>query len=116
MKSDKFNRVATGPAAALRLWTRSSHFRGEMSALSVGNPSYVGGGACDRGRSDHAPAGDRQYRSLDRSIRRPIGTAMDMAVRELAPRYRAPQWIDDFDPGGPGGAPVEVPVFFAEGL
>jgi len=53
---------------------------------------------------------------LDQSIRRPIGTAMDMAVRELAPRHRGPQWIDDFDPGGPGGAPVEVPVFFAEGL
>ena len=53
---------------------------------------------------------------LDQSIRRPIGTAMDMAVRELAPRHRAPQWIDDFDPGGPGGAPVEVRVFLAEGI
>jgi len=52
----------------------------------------------------------------DQSIRRPIGGALHMAVRELARRHRAPQRIDNFDPGGPGGAPVEVPVFFAEGL
>src|SRR5215467_12627085 len=32
----------------------------------------------------------------DQSIRRPIGGALHMAVRELAPRHRAPQRIDDF--------------------
>jgi AAA ATPase domain len=32
----------------------------------------------------------------DQSIRRPIGSALHMAVRELAPRHRAPQRIDDF--------------------
>ena len=32
----------------------------------------------------------------DQSIRRPIGGALHMAVRELAPRHRAPQRIDGF--------------------
>lgn len=32
----------------------------------------------------------------DQSIRRPIGGALHMAVRELAPRHRAPDRIDDF--------------------
>ena len=32
----------------------------------------------------------------DQSIRRPIGGALHMAVRELAPRHRAPERIDDF--------------------
>jgi len=32
----------------------------------------------------------------DQSIRRPIGGALHMAVRELAPRHRAPQRINDF--------------------
>src|SRR6266568_5206921 len=32
----------------------------------------------------------------EQSIRRPIGGALHMAVRELAPRHRAPQRIDDF--------------------
>ena len=43
MKSDKFNRVATGPAAALRLWTRSSHFRGRNVGF-VSGESVLGGG------------------------------------------------------------------------
>jgi hypothetical protein len=53
----------------------------------------------------------------DQSIRRPIGSALHMAVRELAPRHRAPQRIDDFlavlkaflarDPRAPkGGAAI----------
>jgi hypothetical protein len=50
----------------------------------------------------------------DQSIRRPIGSALHVAVRELAPRHRAPQRIDDFlgvlkafmarDPRAPKGA------------
>jgi hypothetical protein len=32
----------------------------------------------------------------DQSIRRPIASALHMAVRELAPRHRAPDRIDDF--------------------
>jgi hypothetical protein len=32
----------------------------------------------------------------DQSIRRPIGGALHMAIRELAPRHRAPQRIDEF--------------------
>jgi len=32
----------------------------------------------------------------DQSIRRPIGAALHMAVRELAPRHRSPQRIDEF--------------------
>jgi hypothetical protein len=32
----------------------------------------------------------------DQSIRRPIGGALHMAIRELAPRHRAPDRIDDF--------------------
>ena len=53
----------------------------------------------------------------DQSIRRPIGGALHMAVRELAPRHRAPDRIDDFlgvlkafmarDPSAPkGGAGI----------
>jgi hypothetical protein len=50
----------------------------------------------------------------DQSIRRPIASALHMAVRELAPRHRAPDRIDDFlgvlkafalrDPKAPRGA------------
>jgi hypothetical protein len=50
----------------------------------------------------------------DQSIRRPIASALHMAVRELAPRHRAPDRIDDFlgvlkafalrDPRAPKGA------------
>src|SRR5689334_4644184 len=32
----------------------------------------------------------------DQSIRRPVASALHMAVRELAPRHRAPDRIDDF--------------------
>ncbi len=32
----------------------------------------------------------------DQSIRRPVGAALHMAIRELAPRHRAPDRIDDF--------------------
>ncbi|MFY1674299.1 ATP-binding protein [Plantactinospora sp. WMMB334] len=51
----------------------------------------------------------------DQSIRRPVAAALHMAVRELAPRHRAPDRIDDFlgvlkafalraAPGGSGGS------------
>src|SRR2546430_13656221 len=50
----------------------------------------------------------------DQSIRRPVANALHMAVRELAPRHRAPDRIDDFlgvlkafalrDPRAPKGA------------
>jgi hypothetical protein len=50
----------------------------------------------------------------DQSIRRPVANALHMAVRELAPRHRAPDRIDDFlgvlkafalrDPKAPKGA------------
>jgi hypothetical protein len=50
----------------------------------------------------------------DQSIRRPVAAALHMAVRELAPRHRAPDRIDDFlgvlkafalrDPRAPKGA------------
>jgi hypothetical protein len=50
----------------------------------------------------------------DQSIRRPVASALHMAVRELAPRHRAPDRIDDFlgvlkafalrDPQAPKGA------------
>ncbi len=50
----------------------------------------------------------------DQSIRRPVASALHMAVRELAPRHRAPDRIDDFlgvlkafalrDPNAPKGA------------
>ncbi len=50
----------------------------------------------------------------DQSIRRPVASALHMAVRELAPRHRAPDRIDDFlgvlkafalrDPKAPNGA------------
>jgi AAA ATPase domain len=52
----------------------------------------------------------------DQSIRRPIGAALHMAVRELAPRHRAPDRIDEFlgilkaylskDPKAVKGAPL----------
>src|SRR6202046_1567106 len=52
----------------------------------------------------------------DQSIRRPIARALHMAVRELAPRHRAPDRIDDFlavlkafalrDPKAPKGSSV----------
>jgi hypothetical protein len=52
----------------------------------------------------------------DQSIRRPIASALHMAVRELAPRHRAPDRIDDFlgvlkafalrDPKAPKGTSV----------
>ena len=32
----------------------------------------------------------------DQSIRRPIGSALHMAIREIAPRHRAPDRVDDF--------------------
>src|SRR3982074_2796984 len=35
----------------------------------------------------------------DQSIRRPIASALHMAVRELAPRHRAPDRIDHFPAG-----------------
>ena len=50
----------------------------------------------------------------DQSIRRPVASALHMAVRELAPRHRTPDRIDDFlgvlkafalrDPNAPKGA------------
>ncbi|WP_422772541.1 ATP-binding protein [Plantactinospora sp. WMMC1484] len=51
----------------------------------------------------------------DQSIRRPVAAALHMAIRELAPRHRAPDRIDDFlgvlkafalrsAPGGSGGS------------
>jgi hypothetical protein len=50
----------------------------------------------------------------DQSVRRPVAAALHMAVRELAPRHRAPDRIDDFlgvlkafvirDPGAPKGS------------
>src|ERR1700686_4074058 len=61
----------------------------------------------------------------DQSIRRPIGSALHMAARELAPRHRAPQRIDDFlgvvkaflarDPAAPKGSQlshlgIDVPM------
>src|SRR6266516_5825446 len=52
----------------------------------------------------------------DQSIRRPVAAALHMAVRELAPRHRAPDRIDDFlsvlqafalrDPKAPKGSSV----------
>ena len=54
----------------------------------------------------------------DQSIRRPVASALHMAVRELAPRHRAPDRIDDFlgvlkafalrDPRAPRGTPVSA--------
>jgi hypothetical protein len=54
----------------------------------------------------------------DQSIRRPVGSALHLAVRELAPRHRAPDRIDDFlgvlkaflssDPKAPKGARTNV--------
>jgi hypothetical protein len=54
----------------------------------------------------------------DQSIRRPIASALHMAVRELAPRHRAPDRIDDFlgvlkafalrDPSAPKGTSVNA--------
>ena len=54
----------------------------------------------------------------DQSIRRPVASALHMAVRELAPRHRAPDRIDDFlgvlkafalrDPQGARGATVNA--------
>ena len=58
----------------------------------------------------------------DQSIRRPVASALHMAVRELAPRHRAPDRIEDFlgvlkafalrDPKAPKGASlgIDVPV------
>lgn len=50
----------------------------------------------------------------DQSIRRPVAAALHMAARELAPRHRAPERVDDFlgvlkafalrDPSAPKGA------------
>jgi hypothetical protein len=52
----------------------------------------------------------------DQSIRRPVASALHMAVRELAPRHRAPDRIDAFlgvlkafalrDPKAPKGSSV----------
>jgi len=54
----------------------------------------------------------------DQSIRRPVASALHMAVRELAPRHRAPDRIDDFlgvlkafalrDPQGARGSAVNA--------
>jgi hypothetical protein len=54
----------------------------------------------------------------DQSIRRPVASALHMAVRELAPRHRAPDRIDDFlsvlkafalrDPGTSKGTSVNA--------
>ena len=54
----------------------------------------------------------------DQSIRRPVASALHVAVRELAPRHRAPDRIDDFlgvlkafalrDPSGPRGSAVNA--------
>ena len=56
----------------------------------------------------------------DQSIRRPVASALHMAVRELAPRHRAPDRIDDFlgvlkafalrDPKAPKGIHGQRPV------
>jgi hypothetical protein len=58
----------------------------------------------------------------DQSIRRPIAGALHMAVRELAPRHRAPDRIDDFlgvlkafalrDPKAPKGTSVTAQFGF----
>src|ERR1700729_2415869 len=54
----------------------------------------------------------------DQSIRRPVASALHMAVRELAPRHRAPDRVDDFlsvlkafalrDPNAPKGSAASV--------
>ncbi len=54
----------------------------------------------------------------DQSIRRPVASALHMAVRELAPRHRAPDRIDDFlgvlkafairDPNAPKGPAASI--------
>ena len=54
----------------------------------------------------------------DQSIRRPVANALHMAVRELAPRHRAPDRVDDFlsvlkafalrDPKAPKGTTVSA--------
>src|ERR1700735_3154543 len=54
----------------------------------------------------------------DQSIRRPVASALHMAVRELAPRHRAPDRVDDFlsvlkafalrDPKAPKGTTVSA--------
>ena len=54
----------------------------------------------------------------DQSIRRPVASALHIAVRELAPRHRAPDRIDDFlgvlkafalrDPNAPKGSAASV--------
>ena len=54
----------------------------------------------------------------DQSIRRPVASALHMAVRELAPRHRAPDRIDDFlgvlkafalrDPKAPKGTSATI--------
>ncbi|MFY1705105.1 MULTISPECIES: ATP-binding protein [Micromonospora] len=55
----------------------------------------------------------------DQSLRRPVAAALHMAVRELAPRHRAPDRIDGFlgvlkafaqrdAPGGRGGSPPKL--------
>jgi hypothetical protein len=54
----------------------------------------------------------------DQSIRRPVASALHMAVRELAPRHRAPDRVDDFlsvlkafalrDPKAPKGSTVSA--------
>jgi hypothetical protein len=56
----------------------------------------------------------------DQSIRRPVASALHMAVRELAPRHRAPDRIDDFlgvlrafaqrDPKALKGAPASLGI------
>jgi len=61
----------------------------------------------------------------DQSIRRPVTSALHMAVRELAPRHRAPDRIDDFlgvlkafglrDPKTPKGASLGIDVPVARG-
>jgi hypothetical protein len=54
----------------------------------------------------------------DQSIRRPVASALHMAIRELAPRHRAPDRVDDFlsvlkafalrDPKAPKGTTVSA--------
>src|SRR6202453_464242 len=54
----------------------------------------------------------------DQSIRRPVAAALPMAMRELAPRHRAPDRIDDFlgvlkafalrDPQAPKGSTATI--------
>jgi hypothetical protein len=61
----------------------------------------------------------------DQSIRRPVTSALHMAVRELAPRHRAPDRIDDFlgvlkafglrDPKAPKGSSLGIDVPVARG-